>query len=202
MNKTPNLILASGSQARRNMLMAVGLSFDTIPADIDEQSLMNHFLDQNSQITEITEELACAKALHVSEQHLDSFVIGSDQTLEFEGQLLSKACDENEAREKLCMLRGKTHLLHSSVCVMHKGRKVFLYTDTARLTMHDFDDQFLDKYMTKNADVLVSCVGSYDIEGLGAWVFEDVQGDHYTVMGMPLLPLLSFLREKGKIFND
>ncbi len=186
------IILASGSAARKAMLTNVGLEFDVIPANIDEDFIIKN---SNDNIKTTTEYLAKAKALHISQKHPNSLVIGSDQTLEYQGRLLSKARDINEAAAKLKMLRGDVHRLHASVCVALNGEVVFSYTDKAELTMRDFDDEFLTDYMGKNPDAIISCVGGYKIEGAGAWLFSSVKGDFFTIMGMPLLPLLGFLQK-------
>lgn len=190
------IILASGSFARKSMLQSAGLDFKVIPADIDESALMKPGADTS----QITERLAVAKAQYVAADYPEALVIGSDQTLEFEGRVLSKSPTVENGKEVLRMLGGKTHRLYSSVCVVAGGDDVlFKHTDYADLTMHDFDEEFLETYAARDADALVSCVGGYKIEGAGAWLFSDVKGDYYTIMGMPLLPLLAFLRVGCKI---
>lgn len=192
MQSSAHIILASGSAARKAMLENAGLKFQVIPADIDEDIIIKN---SNSDIKTTTEKLAHAKALHISNAHINSLVIGSDQTLEYQGNILSKAKSYAEAEEKLKMLRGDVHKLNSSVCVAHKGSIIFSYTDQAELTMRDFSDEFLVNYMDKDPDALTSCVGGYKIEGAGAWLFSSVNGDVFTIMGMPLLPLLGFLQK-------
>lgn len=194
MENKPRIILASGSQGRQTMLRNVGLSFHAIPADIDEEAIILRLTAENRDIKFITTQLATDKALHISAKHPDTLVIGSDQTLEFEGALLSKAANTADAKGKLKSLRGKTHVLHSAVSLVRNGEVIFFHTDHASLTMHDFDDDFLESYMNKDPDALTSCVGGYKIEGAGAWLFSSVTGDLFTIMGMPLLPLLSYLR--------
>lgn len=195
----PKIILASGSAARRKMLIAAGLDFDTIPADLDEQVIIDTGFQDNKPITVITTELAHAKASSISKQNVNHIVIGSDQTLEFEGKLLTKSESIEEGRAKLEMLRGATHHLHSSVSLVINGQEVFAHIETASLVAHDWDDDFLDAYVSKNSDALLHCVGGYKIEEQGAWLFESIKGDNFTIMGMPLLPLLAFLRQEYKI---
>lgn len=196
---TSEIILASASGARQQMLKQVGINFSVKPADIDEGAILDKLTSENHQASHITEQLAQAKAQRVSAENLDAVVIGSDQTLEFEGKILSKSSTPEEAREVLKSLSGKTHRLYSSVCVAQNSDTVFIYTDYADLTMHDFDDKFLGVYIAKDPDALKYCVGGYKIEGAGVSLFESVKGDHYTIMGMPLLPLLAFLRINYKI---
>ena len=197
--KAEQIILASGSPARKVMLQASGLSFEVVPADIDERSLMKSLEQKKRETVYITQQIAEAKAQHIAAQNPDALVIGSDQTLEFEGQILSKSPTINEGKKALRALAGKTHRLYSSVCVVQGKKVVFAHTDCADMTMHDFDGEFLDVYAAKNADALVSCVGGYKIEEAGAWLFERIDGDYYTITGMPLLPLLMFLRTECKI---
>lgn len=197
MSKHPKIILASGSQARQEMLDAVGLDFTTTPADIDEEDIIERLEGRDTPL--ITEQLAQAKAKHVSDANPNALVIGSDQTMEFNDQLITKAKSVDEAREKLKAMRGKSHRLYSSVCVVDNGNTVFFHTDSARLTMNNFDDDYLEAYIKKDETALTQCVGSYRIEGPGLWLFDRIGGNHHTIMGMPLLPLLSFLRKTYKI---
>ena len=154
---------------------------------------------QKHRIAHITEQLALAKAQHIASEYPKALVIGSDQTLEFEGHILSKSSTVEEGKETLRMLAGKTHRLYSSVSVIQGDNTVFVNTDYADLTMHNFDEEFLSAYAAKDPDALILCVGGYKIEGTGAWLFERIKGNHYTIMGMPLLPLLIFLRTNFKI---
>ncbi len=197
-NKSPAIILASGSSARNDMLQNAGLEFTSITANIDEQKIIDKLVSENRDIPLITEQLAQAKARAVSALNPTALVIGSDQTLEFNGHILSKAKTVQEGKEKLKSLRGKSHRLYSSVCVVYNSNTEFFHTDSARLTMHNFNNEYLDAYIKKAPDALTSCVGGYKIEGVGAWLFDTVNGDHYTIMGMPLLPLLAFLRKTYK----
>lgn len=198
MTDRQKIILASGSQGRKDMLSNAGVDFQAIVAQIDEKAIIKQHLTAHFDIASITTHLATDKALHVSAQNPDQLIIGSDQILEFEGEILSKAKTIEEAKEKLKALRGKTHKLHSAVSLVHNETVIFSHNDQASLTMHDFDDDFLNHYMAKDPDALTSCVGGYKIEGAGAWLFSSVTGDLFTIMGMPLLPLLSYLRTEYK----
>lgn len=189
------VILASKSAARKDMLKKAGLKFTCEPANIDEAALINS-QKKAHDIKTITTKLAQAKALHISAQYPDALVIGSDQTLEFEGKLISKSRNSFEAEEKLKEMRGKTHMLHSAVCIAHSETILFSICNHAYLTMQNFDDDFLMDYMTRDPDALTSCVGGYKIEGAGAWLFSEIKGDNFTIMGMPLLPLLNYLQKE------
>lgn len=145
----------------------------------------------------MAQELAKQKALHVSKNNIDSYVIGSDQLLAFNGDILSKAKDKKEAREKLKTLRGQMHTLISSVCVTKSNEVVFQNTDEAHLTMNNFDDDFLDRYINEAGDIVTQCVGAYALESTGIQLFSDIKGDYFTILGMPLLPLVSFLQSEG-----
>ena len=162
----PNIILASGSVARHAMLENAGVIFRTHPADLDEAAIARNHAGKD--IPFITQKLADAKALHVSAAHPHDLVIGSDQTLEFEEELISKAKDKAEGKKKLKQLRGNTHKLHAAVSVALGKTILFSYTDSAILTMQNFSDAFLEDYIEKDPDALTSCVGGYKIEGAGA----------------------------------
>ncbi len=185
------IILASKSDARKSMLENACLDFQIIPANIDEDAIIKN---SSADIKTTTEKLAQSKALSISQKHPNTIVIGSDQTLEHKGKLLFKATTYDKAKEKLKLLRGDVHTLYSSVCVAKNENIIFSYTDQAELTMHDFDDEFLSNYMELDPDAFTSSVGAYKIEGAGAWLFSSVKGNIFTIMGMPLLPLLGFLR--------
>lgn len=193
------LILASGSATRRTMLAAAGLSFEVVPAHIDEAAIMAALMDDSDDfIAEfIAGELAVRKARAVSENHPDAIVIGADQVLALGRRVFNKAPDSDEARQTLLALRGRTHELHSSVAVVRKGSSIWQQTDSAYLTMRDFSDAFLDDYIATAGDILTSSVGCYAIEGKGVQLFERVEGDYFTVLGLPLVPLLARLRAMG-----
>ena len=189
------LILASGSLARQNMLRAAGLEFETYPADIDEEIRQI----SGSPPLDIALSLACEKALHVSAKNPDTLVIGADQILQYEGKIMSKAANENEAREKLKTLRGKTHNLISAVAVAKNDKVLWKNTACAFLTMYNFDDEFLETYIEKAGAALTRSVGAYELESIGVQLFENIEGDYFTILGMPLLPLLTYLRQEHGI---
>jgi septum formation protein len=190
--KISRLILASKSMARQDMLKRAGYDFDVIPADIDERAVSH---DRPPE--QLAQTLAQAKALDVSRRHPAAMVIGSDQILVFENNVLHKAENASSARKKLQKLRGKKHTLISAVALATEGKIVFSWADTAHLSMKNFNDDVLEKYLSSAGDILTSCVGCYALEGLGIHLFEKIEGDYFTILGMPLLPLINALEREG-----
>lgn len=186
----PPLVLASASAARRAMLEKAGLDFTAIPADIDEST-------KNGDPETAAIKLAQQKALHISANNPEKIVIGSDQILSLDNKIFSKAKDEQQAREKLLALKGKAHTLYSAVSIAVNGNTEWSHSDRANLYMKDFSVTFLDSYIEKAGPELTSCVGAYALEGIGINLFEKIEGDYFTILGMPLLPLLSYLETKG-----
>ncbi|MGB4057401.1 MAG: Maf family nucleotide pyrophosphatase [Alphaproteobacteria bacterium] len=189
------LILASQSTARQKMLVEAGLKFTAIPAILDEMAVAKEMISQNLPPQKIASELARKKALTVAGKNPDALVIGSDQILVLDGEIMSKARTIAEAKEKLKKLRGKTHKLISAVAVAKAGTVFWSEETQALLTMHDFNDEFLESYCEKAGEALTRAVGAYEIESTGAWLFSEVKGDLFTILGMPLVPLLCYLRE-------
>ena len=191
------LILASGSKARAEMLRGTGLAFEIIPADIDEQKLLRPMVQQNAAPETIAASLARAKAQFIAQQNPGALVIGADQVLWFGGRIFSKAKDIAQARSNLQAFRGKTHSLISAACVAQDDKILWEGAARANLTMRAFDDAFLDGYMGMAGDALLKTVGGYELESAGKMLFDTVEGDYFTVLGMPLMPLLGFLRGSG-----
>lgn len=186
------LILASQSASRQEMLKNAGLKFEVIPANLDERAIEEKFSGDPQRVTR---ELARQKAIAIADQNIDALVIGSDSTVDFRGQCLSKANNKQEALEKLMMLSGRTHHLISSVSVA-KGRTIMWdATEVATLTMRKFDESFARDYLEKIGDAATSCVGAYQLEALGPWLFEKIEGDYFTILGLPLVKLLSYLQD-------
>lgn len=190
-----DLILASASKVRASMLTNAGVPFRVITADIDEQSLK----DQNVslEVSEIAGLLAEAKARKISLEHPGSLVIGADQILECENRLFDKPVGREGAISHLTTLRGKLHRLITASCVVQNGETQWCKTDDARLTMRDFSDEFLTDYLDQAGDEVQASVGAYRLEDIGAQLFTSVEGDFFTVLGLPLLPLLEYLRSQG-----
>lgn len=191
------MILASGSAARQAMMRQAGLSFKVIPAKIDEYSIM----DQNAALGPAEKSLLLAreKALAVSRENADALVIGSDQILCLGDLIIHKAKSRDDALAKLRTLRGTTHRLISGVAVARGGHVLWEHAEHADLTMRDFGEDFLAAYADQAGDALTDCVGAYQIEGPGVWLFTRIEGDFFTIMGMPLPSLLGYLYEQHGI---
>ncbi len=193
-----SLVLASGSRARRDMLQAAGVACTVQAADVDEVAIRVR-LAAGTLPTEVATVLATAKALVVSKQRPGAMVIGSDQVLALGLEILSKPGDRIAARAQLASLRGRTHALHSAVALARDGAMVWSGVDIAELAMRDFSDAFLDSYLDAVGEDVCHSVGAYHLEGLGIQLFDRVRGDYFTILGMPLLPLLAELRRLGII---
>ncbi len=193
------LILASRSAARRAMLTDAGVVFAVEDAGVDEDAIKVALAD--AAPTDLAVELAAAKALAVSRQQPEAWVLGADQTLSFDGGLISKVKSLDEARERLRQMRGRTHHLHSGAALAHDGALVWSGVDSVAMRMRDFSDGFLDAYLAAEGEALLSCVGAYRLEGLGSQLFEAVEGDFFTVLGLPLWPVLAELRRAGVILT-
>jgi septum formation protein len=193
------LLLASRSQARRTLLEAAGIPIEIKPASVDERTVETRAGLGDAQ--EVAALLAREKARAVAAAHPGRLVLGADQTLALAERRFSKACDRVAAREQLRALRGKTHSLHSAVAVVRGTQIVFEHVDTARLTMRAFSDAFLESYLDAVGEAAMASVGAYQLEGAGIQLFERVEGDHFTILGLPLLPLLAWLRQAGLLAN-
>lgn len=191
------IVLASASAARRDMLARAGVTFVVDTAPVDEAAVKDAMRVETDNPARVAEVLAELKATRVSARHPGAIVIGADQMLECERAWFDKPADRAAARAQLVALRDKTHRLVSSVVAVRDGQRLWHHTDSARLTMRRFSDAFLDDYLDRAGDGVLSSVGAYQLEGLGAQLFLAVEGDHFTILGLPLLPLLDFLRENG-----
>ena len=188
------LILASQSRARQTLLANAGISFEAVPADIDERAVQ-----QASSLTtpgDIAALLAREKALWVSSRQPGKYIVGADQTLALGDRLFSKPAGRSQAAEQLRALAGRAHELHSAVAVARDGKILFADISMARMTMRPLDEAGIDAYLEAAGEAVTSSVGAYQLEGLGVHLFERIEGDHFTILGLPLLPLLAFLRSE------
>ncbi|MEZ2145666.1 Maf family nucleotide pyrophosphatase [Bradyrhizobium sp. DN5] len=191
---TSPLILASQSSARKTLLANAGFEFESVTADIDERGLQA--ASKLSNPREIALLLACEKAKAVSALHPGSYVIGADQTLALGERLFNKPAGRPEAMAQLRDLAGNSHELNSAVAVAHDGKIVFEDVSVARMTMRQMTEAQLSAYLDAAGDAVATSVGGYQLEGLGIHLFERIEGDHFTILGLPLLPLLAFLRRE------
>jgi len=170
-----------------------------MPAVIDEARLKAEMLSTGTGAAQIAAALADAKAVAVSRRHADALVLGADQVLEFDGELVSKCADMHAARALLLRLGGKSHRLVSALALAQGGKTVWAFGDSATLTMRSFSDGFLASYLSEEGTKLLAGVGCYRLEGMGAQLFESVKGDYFSILGLPLQPLLAQLRQRGVI---
>jgi septum formation protein len=189
-----SVILASKSVARRAVLTGAGVAFETAVAGVDEDAAKIELLAKGASPKEVAEALAEQKAVRISASR-PGLVVGADQTLEFEGGLYDKVDTVAAARERLKLLRGKPHLLHSAVVVAHDGVPIWRETVSARLVMRDFTETFLEAYLADEGEAALGSVGCYRLEGLGSQLFARIEGDYFTILGLPLLGLLDLLRQ-------
>jgi septum formation protein len=189
------LILASQSRTRQMLLANAGIAFEAVPADIDERSVQ-----KNSGLSapgEIAGLLAREKACFVSSKNPGRDVVGADQTLALRNRLFSKPAGRVQAAEQLRLLASHTHELHSAVAVARDGKIMFSDVSIARMTMRRLDESEIEAYLDRAGQAVTTSVGAYQLEGLGVHLFERIEGDHFTILGLPLLPLLAFLRGEG-----
>lgn len=192
------LVLASKSRVRQAVLDGAGIPIEVRPADLDERTIeANENNGRRADASAVALLLAKKKAVAVAGEMPGRVVLGADQTLAYEGGRLSKPKDRGAAAEQLRMLRGKTHSLHSAIAIVRDGEELFSHVQVAILTMRDFSERFLQAYLDAVGDDAMRSVGAYQLEGLGSHLFAEVEGDYFTVLGLPLLPLLDFLRRSG-----
>jgi septum formation protein len=192
------VILASKSQARTAVLKGAGVSFEVAVAGVDEEAVKIAMLAQGATPRDVADALAELKAVKISRSR-PGFVVGADQTLEFEGGLYDKAETLDAARDRLKLLRGKPHKLHSAVVVAKDGSPIWREVVSATLTMRDFSDAFLEDYLATEGEHALGSVGCYRLEGPGAQLFSRIEGDYFAILGLPLLGLLDLLRRHGAV---
>lgn len=192
------IILASKSAARRAVLDGAGISYEVAVAGVDEEAVKTSLLAEGHGPRDIADALAELKAIRVARARA-GFVIGADQTLDLDGTLYDKADDIDAARERLKLLRGKTHRLHSAVVVAREGAPIWREVVTCSLTMRDFSDAFLDEYLNTEGPQALGSVGCYRLEGPGAQLFSRIEGDYFAILGLPLMGLMDVLRRHGEL---
>jgi septum formation protein len=191
----PRLILASGSAVRARLLKNAGLAFEAIASRVDEDVIKN--AQSASDVETLAMTLARAKAADVAAQHPDALVIGADQILECDGRRFDKPKDRAEAASHLRAFRGRAHRLITACTVYRGAEEVWSHTTVPILAMWNFDDAYIETYLARAGEGVLTSVGAYQLEFLGSHLFEKIEGDYFSILGLPLLPLLSFLRLKG-----
>ena len=199
MSSPPDIILASASLSRRKLLKAAGVEFRAIAAGVNENAIKRRHDPHEGGFGELAAQLASQKALAVADRHTDALVIGADQMLVFDGEAFDKPDSIETARRQLMRLRGETHSLQTAVaCAMGKDI-LWSHVDAPRLTMRDFSAGQLEAYLAGEGEAVAATVGGYRIEGPAIQLFESIGGNYFSVLGLPLLPLLAFLRARGAI---
>lgn len=192
-----SLILASASSARRRLLDNAGLDYIAEAAQVDERLLEQEIPQAERTPLAVATHLAIAKARAVSLRHPLSMIIGCDQTMSLGPDIFHKAPDKLGAERTLCTLRGKTHQLNSAVCLVRNGEVLWNHLSIATMRMREFSEQFLQSYLDRNGETVLGSVGCYQLEGEGVQLFEAIEGDYFSILGLPLLPLLEELRKLG-----
>ncbi len=197
MSRTP-VTLASKSSARQAILRNAGIAFQAVVAGVDEEATKAGLLAEGASPREVADALAELKAVKVSTKR-PGLVIGADQTLDFAGQLIDKVETLDQARALLLELRGQTHKLHSAVVVARDGKPIWRVVQSAKLSVRPFSDAWLDGYLERRGEHILHCVGCYELESEGVQLFDAIDGDYFTILGLPLVGLLDFLRLHGAL---
>lgn len=194
------IILASGSSTRRQLLAGAGIAFTVQPADVDEDALrLEMAAGERCDPMAVAKALAAAKAVAVSKSASGALVIGADQILELAGEIITKSTSRAEARRTLIRMSGQSHSLHSALAIARDGQVVWQICESAQLTMRALSDVAIDAYLDQAGPGALSSVGAYQIEGPGILLFERIEGDYFTILGLPLLPLVAALRREGAV---
>ena len=196
---TKDIILASQSRHRAELLENAGVKFTKVSADIDEREVEAPLLEAGLDGSDIAEVLATTKANHVSASNSDALVIGCDQTLSLDGELFHKPASMEEARRRLLQFSGKTHQLNSAVVLVENGETLWSHCEVANITFRDLDPGFVGRHVSEAGEGILSSVGAYQLEGLGVQLFEKIEGDYFSIIGLPVLPLLAELRRRNAI---
>jgi septum formation protein len=193
------IILASGSEIRAKMLRQAGLEFEIETPRVDEQMIKEALIADGAPPRDIADALAEAKARKVAQKRPDAFVIGCDQVLDFQGDLLSKPKTPQDAIEQITTMRGERHMLLSAAVIYHEGKPIWRHIGQVRLRMRSASDTFIKEYVERNWDSIQHSVGAYKLEEEGVRLFHSIEGDYFHVLGMPFLELLAFLTLRGVI---
>ncbi|MDH5798701.1 MAG: Maf family nucleotide pyrophosphatase [Paracoccaceae bacterium] len=200
-NSRKNLILASGSAIRQEMLRNAGVEFHVATAKVDEAAIRAALLAERANPWDIADALAEAKARKVSAKEPEALVIGCDQVLDFGGEIISKPRDREELREHLERLSGQRHRLLSAVVIYEDGQPVWRHVGVVRLQMREISAGYLNEYLERNTENLMYSAGGYQLESEGVRLFAKIEGDYFTVLGLPLVELLGYLTARGVIFG-
>lgn len=192
------LILASASAIRRKLMIDAGLDFEVIVKPVDEGAIKESMLAESARLQDIADALAEAKAMRVSRIET-GLVIGADQIMVMDDQLFDKPKNVDEARQRLKLMRGKTHYLIGAIVVCENGAPIWRHLSKTKLTMREFSDGFLEDYLEREGQIVTKSVGAYRFEGLGAQLFSYVEGDFFSILGLSMLPLMDYLRTRGAI---
>ena len=190
------LLLASQSQIRLTLLQNAGLTVTAHPARIDEEAIRASLQSDNAKPRDVADTLAELKARKLAQRHPDALVLGCDQVLALNDQIYAKPSTLQEARTHLTQLRNQTHHLHSALVLYHRAEPIWRHIGTAKLTMHNFSDTYLDAYLQRGWPEISHSVGGYQLESEGIRLFSAVEGDYFTILGLPLLPLLAYLKQR------
>ena len=194
------IILASGSAIRRQILDDAGLEYEVIVKPVDEAAIKQAMLSEGARIRDIADALAEAKSRKVS-QNEPGLVIGADQIMEMDGQLFDKPVSLEEVRQRLLSMRNKDHRLIGAVVICENGKPVWRHMSKTVLSVRNFSEEFLDDYIEAEGEALTKSVGAYRFEGRGAQLFSKVEGDFFSILGLSLLPVLDYLRERGALLS-
>ena len=192
------LILASQSRSRGALMRGAGLAFEQLPSHLDEDAVKQSLRREGASTGQQAEILAEMKAMKLSAS-MDGVILGADQMLDLEGEGFDKPENMAEARRNLIRLRGKTHTLETALVACQDGAPIWRTITRPRLTMRDFSDQFLNDYLNRAGDEVLSSVGAYQLEGLGSQLFSRIDGDYFSILGLPLIQLLTWLRDRGEL---
>lgn len=196
---TPPLILASQSPFRRMLMENAGLAFETSAAEIDERAVEAALAVRRPTPQQVAEALAIEKARDVAQRNPAALVIGSDQTLSLDGCVFHKPADMTEAKSHLKAMSGRTHSLNCGIALVRDGETLWRHVSVAHLTMRPLSEAFIERHLARVGERVLASVGAYQLEGEGVQLFERIDGDYFTILGLPLLPLLAKLRELGAI---